>query len=902
MTQQIKYLLLFIIFFDFPKVTKTSEIQILIQDINPKIALVLSGGGARGIAHIGVIKILDKEKIPISCICGTSIGALVGGLFCLGYTPEELEEIALTTNWEELLSLKSEQERSEYFFDQKIIKDRTFLSFRFNNFKFTYPKAISLGWKFNSFLQKLVWKGGIYSENFDSLRIPLRIATTDIATGSSLIFDKGNIVTVLRASSTIPLINAPVEIDTMVLVDGGLFANLPVDGCKSFHPDIIIAVNTTSPPLSRQELNKPWSIANQVVSILMNKFTYDAIKKVDFLIQPEIGNKSNNDFKHLDSLIYAGEHSTKNILNLLKQRIEKEKTRLLDSVEQLIKKNFNISDSLFVAIYGGTDSCYLVTMHEAAKFNYGTTFINFKNYLDSISNDQKVRKITILSNVDSLERDTFMFKLKLVKEYYSKFDQILIENKIRKFDKEIDSITKNFIGYPAIEQNKKDLSIQITKFLAQKGYAFSKVSFTETVDKGSNIVKISIQPNFIEDIIIKNISANNFIVQRELTIKKGDFLNPDKISQSWSNLLSTDLFTDLRIDFHQNPEKVTSTITIEGQERGTQIVNLPLRIDNERNLQGGLDFVQENLFNIGGRFIFSFLLGARNVLAKIELAQSRILNTQFTFSFETFFEKRGNYVFKKVLNLPINRFENERSDEIITENYGFSIRIGSQIERLGNLFGKLRVQKQRYYYFKREEIKPAFYPINNVQIGLVYDSRDKFDFPTKGKFINAFIETPLNFPKEVVSFTKAYFSHINIFSFKDITFQPQVSFGFADLLTPIPEFFSLGGNESLLSFREDELRGRQIFSAIVNTRYRLPYKIYFDTYITLQYGIGSAWSHFETIKIGDLKHSFGITLGFDTPIGPANFSIGKGFYFIKNPNTIVWGPLRTSFSIGGKLF
>lgn len=901
MTKHIKYFFLFIIFFNFPKVTNASEIQILIQDVNPKIALVLSGGGSRGIAHIGVLKILDKENIPISCISGTSVGALVGGLYCLGYTPEELEEIALTTNWEELLSLRSKQERSEYFFDQKIIKDRTFLSFRFNNFKFMYPKAISLGWKFNSFLQKLIWKGGIYSENFDSLRIPLRIVTTDLATGSSLIFEKGNIVTALRASSTIPLINAPVEIDTMVLVDGGLFANLPVDACQSFHPDITIAVNTTTPSLTRQELNKPWSIANQVVSILMNKFTYDAIKKVDFLIQPEIGNKSNNDFTHLDSLIFAGEQSTKNIFNQIKQRIEKEKFRLIDSVEQIIKKNFNINDSLFVAFYTGTDTCYLFTMSEVSKLNFGTNFINFKKYLDSISNDLKVKKISVFGHVDSSESDNFKFKLKLAPEYYSKFDQIQIENKIHKFDKEIDSIAKNFIGCPATEQNKRDLSIQIIKFLAREGYAFSKISFTETVEKENNIVKISIQPNFIEDIIFKNISANNFIVQRELTIKKGDFINPDKIAQSWSNLLSTDLFTDLRIDFRQNPEKVTSIITIEGQERGTQTVNLPLRIDNERNLQSGIDFVQENLFNFGGRFIFSFLFGARNLFAKIKLTQSRILNTQFTFSIETIYEKRGNYVFQKVFNLPINKFENKISDEIITDIYGFSFKIGSQIERFGNLFGKLRIQKQRYY-FKREEIKPAFYPINNVQIGFIYDSRDKLDFPTKGRFINAFLETPLNLPKKVVSYTKAYFSHINIFSFKDITFKPQVSFGFADLSTPFPEFFSLGGNESLLGFREDELRGRQIFSAIVDTRYRLPYKIYFDTYITLQYGIGSAWSQFETIKIGDLKHSLGITLGFDTPIGPANFSIGKGFYFIKSPNSIVWGPLQTWFSIGGKLF
>ncbi|MGQ9819559.1 MAG: patatin-like phospholipase family protein [Candidatus Kapaibacteriales bacterium] len=896
-----KYLFFFFISSFFQYKIHAIEFQIFPQDINPKIALVLSGGGSRGIAHIGVLKILDKGKIPISCISGTSVGALVGGLYCLGYTPEELEEIALTTNWSEVLSLKTEQDRSEYFFDQKIIKDRTFLSFRFNNFKFVYPKAISSGWKFNSFLQKLVWKGGIYSENFDSLRIPLRIVTTDIVTGNSHIFDRGNIVVALRASSTIPLINTPVEIDSMVLVDGGLFENLPVDPCFSFHPEIIIAVNTTTPPLTPQELSKPWNIANQVVSILMNKFIDNAIKKVDFLIQPTIGKKSNNDFTHLDSLIYAGEESTLKILPEIKERLEKEKVRLVDSIEQIIKKKFNLHDSLFIIFYGDIGAGYLVTKTEISKLNQNPNLTSFKIFLDSIADDPMIKKIILSDDVPSLEKESSKFKLKLTIEFYSKFDSIFIENGIGKFYEELNSIAKNFIGLPTNEKNKNDLSIQLTKFLAQKGYAFSKVSFSKIVEKENNIVKIIIQPNIIEDIIFRNISANNFIVQRELTIKKGDFINPDKIAQSWSNLLSTDLFTDLRIGFHQNPETLTSIITIEGQERGTQIINLPLRIDNERNLQGGIDFVQENLFNSGGRFIFSFLLGARNLFSKVELTQSRILNTQFTFSFETIFEKKGNYVFRKVLNLPINRFENETTDEIFTENYGFSIRFGSQIERLGNLFAKFRIQKQRYY-FKREVIKPSFYPINNVQIGLVFDSRDKLDFPTKGRFINAFIEIPLNFPKEVVSFTRAYFSHINVFTFKDITFKPQVSFGFADLSTPFPEFFSLGGNESLIGFREDEFRGRQIFSAMLETRYRSPYKIYFDTYFTLHYGIGSAWSLFETIRIGDLKHSFGLSLSFDTPIGPANFSIGKGFYFLKKPYTIVWGPLRTFFSIGRRLF
>lgn len=893
--------ILLTIFFCLPFYLGNADIIIEASDLNPKVGLVLSGGGARGISQIGVLRVLEDEKIPIDYISGVSIGALVGGLYALGYSPSELEEIALSTNWEELLSLKNEQERSEYFFDQKIIKDRTFLSFRFKNFNLIYPKAISLGWKFNSFLQKLIWKSGIYSENFDSLRIPFRAVATDIATGNSIVFDKGSIPVALRASSTLPLINTPIEEDTMVLVDGGLFANLPVDAISNFLPNIILCVNTTTPPLKRNELNKPWSIANQVVSILMNKFTLEAIKKVDILIQPDIGNHSNSDFTHLDSLVLAGKNSAREMLPTIKDKLAKARLQIIDSLQKIIAQKFRINDTLFV-ITSDNDSIYFLTTKQMISQTIGSqdNIISLANFLERISNDPSFKRLRIISNNQAFY-SSLPQKILISIEYYPNFDKISFVNKLGKFDIEIDSIAKTFIGKPANQRNKKELIIKITKFLAEKGYAFSKVYFLDSLNNRSNIFTIQIHPNRIERIIFKNISANNLIVQRELTFKEGDFINPGQIAQSWSNLISTDLFSDLRIDFHLNPDNISSIITIEGKERGTQILNIPLRIDSERNLQSGLEFIQENLLNLGGRLVTSFLLGKRNLISKIEIAQSRILNTQFTFSLESFYKRNGNYVYDRVNNLPRNRFENQIINEIITENYGFSLKIGSQIERLGNFFVKLRTEKQRYY-FKTEELKPNYYALNNIQIGLIYDSQDKIDFPTEGRYINVIFETPLNLPKGALNFSKAYFSHTNIFSFKDISIKPQVAFGFADLSTPFPEFFSLGGNESLLGFREDELRGRQIFSASMDARYRIPYKIYFDTFISLHYGIGSAWNQFETIKIADLKHSIGISVYFDTPIGPAKFSLGKGFYFLKNPSTIVWGTWQTYFSIGSKLF
>lgn len=901
MTNKYKCLITLFLFHLTSLFLLAKEFIIETKEINPKIALVLSGGGSRGIAQIGVLKVLLKEKIPIDFIAGTSIGAIIGGLYCLGYSPYELEEISLTTNWDELLSLKNKQERSEYFLDQKLIKDRTFLSFRFQNFKLVYPKAISTGWKFSSFLQNLIWKSGIYNENFDSLLIPFRAVATDISKGNSIIFKKGNILTALRASSTLPLINTPVEIDSMVLVDGGLFANLPVDAISDFQPNLIIAVNTTSPILGRKELDNPWSIAHQVISILMNKFTDEAMQKVDFLIQPKIGKHSNNDFSNLDSLMLIGEIETQSYVKRVKERILNEKNKIIDSLENTISREFGIDDTLFIVGNDTLNSYYLIQKKDLEKIHNPFSILSFKDFLKNISSNPKIKRLRIHHNDEQSQIGELQQKIKATVEFYPSFDSILIINEIGKFGNEFDSIVNNFIGLPYTEKNKKELTIRLNKLLGRKGYSFSQISFFEEKVNNKNLVNIKVQPNHIAEIVFKNISTNNFIVQRELTFKIGDNIDADKITKSWSNLLSTDLFDDLRVDFRQNPDKISSTIILEGQERGTQILNIPLRIDNERNIQSGFDFIHDNLFNIGGRLITSFLVGNRNLRAKVEFTQSRILKTQFTFSLETFFQKDGNYIFIRVKNLPKNKFKNEINNDMVSENFGLSLKVGSQIERLGNVFAKIQTVKQKHY-LKTDVIRPPFYTFNNIQIGLVFDSQDRIDFPTKGRYINLLFETPFNLPKGSLNFTKAFFSHLTIFSFEDITILPRTNFGFADLSTPFPEFFTIGGIESLLGFREDELRGRQIFSATIDARYRIPFKVYFDTYISFQYGIGSAWEQFETIKIMDLKHSIGISLSFDTPVGPAKFSLGKGFYFIKNPNTIVWGPIQTFFSIGSKLF
>lgn len=857
------------------------------EELQVKIGLALSGGGARGIAQIGVLKAFERENIPIYAITGTSIGAFVGGLYAVGYTPEELEEIALNTNWENVLTILKEQERTELFFDQKIIQDRTFATLRFKNFKFVYPQALSLGWKFNSFIQKLIWNGAYYSNNFNELKLPFRAIATDVASGNTIVFSQGNLIRAMKASSAIPLLNTPVQIDSMLLVDGGLFSNVPVEALKEFNPDIIIAVNTTSPQPKREELNKPWTLASQIISIYMNKYVETALKKADFVITPAIGNHPNDNFKGLDSLVVKGEIAASNFIEKLINKIQIKKDSVVDNIITSIGNEFNLSGKIFLKKNILSEPKDNFEYYEVSDESGEIQLSDFLKNLDPNS----IAKLKFINSQD---------KIWLEVEIYPKIRKIICQSDIHKIKETADSVSIQFLGKHDNPKTRKRIVENLRKAFAKIGYSFAKITINPNFF--SDEITIEITPNRIGKIFVdKNIKTSDYIVRREISIKEGDFTNSEKLVKSWNNLISSGLFSDVLIDFQIDTNKSLCDIFISAQERGTQVLNILLRIDNERNLQGGADFIHENLFNTGTRLLTSLTGSKTDFLAKASISQPRIWKTNYSLSFETYYYYRVVPIYVRKSPSPLTKYESFVEKSIATERYNFNITAGTQLERLGNLFFGLKFENQRYYDIN-EEKKPDFYTINNFIVGLVYDSRDKAEFSTTGKFINLEFESQLYKTKRGISFTRAIFAHSNNIPIKDFVLRPSILFGFADNGLPFPEFFKLGGEGNFFGLRQEELLGRQIFNGKLDFQYRLPFKIYFDTYLTFTYNIGSVWGQFDVIRISELKHGLGFSIGLDTPIGPVTFSAGKMFYFLKNPTATVWGPLQLYFSIGKKIF
>ncbi len=279
----------------------------------PRIGLVLGGGGARGAAHIGVLKELERLRIPVDVITGTSMGAIVGGLYASGMTAAELEELVGSLDWlgaladrpeREDLSFRRKQDDAEYPIDIELGVRGTDL---------VLPRGVIQGQKLDLLLRELTIKTS-HIENFDDLPVPFRAIASDIGRGEAYVIGSGDLARAIRASMSVPGVFAPVRIDGRLLVDGGIVGNLPVDVIKELGVDIVIAVDVEFPLYGEDELGSVLTISEQMLTILIRKETLRQIDRLDahdVLIRPELGTFASTDFGNILETIEPGERAAR---------------------------------------------------------------------------------------------------------------------------------------------------------------------------------------------------------------------------------------------------------------------------------------------------------------------------------------------------------------------------------------------------------------------------------------------------------------------------------------------------------------------------------------------------------------------------------------------------------------
>lgn len=274
----------------------------------PKIGVVLSGGGARGAAHIGVLRVLEENHIPIDYLAGTSMGSVIGGLYASGVSLDELERMTHAVDWIEVFS--DIYPRREMLYRDKPGPENYLLTFTIESPEdLRLPRGLVKGRRLDLLLRSFSLGA---NDDFDTFPIPFRAVAADIVTGEMVVLGRGDLADAIRASMAIPAVFSPMEIDGKLLVDGGVARNLPVDVVRLMGADVVIAVNIGTPLRKHDELEDFLGIADQTTNFLTNNnvdIQISTLTEQDILIVPDLGDITTASFERMSDAVRIGRNA-----------------------------------------------------------------------------------------------------------------------------------------------------------------------------------------------------------------------------------------------------------------------------------------------------------------------------------------------------------------------------------------------------------------------------------------------------------------------------------------------------------------------------------------------------------------------------------------------------------------
>lgn len=284
-----------------------------------KLGLALSGGGAKGFAHIGVLKVLEEEGIPVHVVSGTSMGAIVGSLYAIGYSPNEIEEIARSSNWNILFN-DNYQLNPQQISGSILKKDTYLFTFPFDGNQISLPTGLIDGQNISMMLYRLMLPFHNVRD-FTELPIPFAAVATNLSTGEAKSFSTGYLPDVVRASIAIPSIFKPVKINNETYIDGGVARNIPVEDAQNLGADLVIASDVGEPIRQLDKLNTFVDVLFQSVGFHQQESDTIQKEKTDIYIGPDIKEFSTFSYEQVDEIIRRGELAAREALPEIKKAL-----------------------------------------------------------------------------------------------------------------------------------------------------------------------------------------------------------------------------------------------------------------------------------------------------------------------------------------------------------------------------------------------------------------------------------------------------------------------------------------------------------------------------------------------------------------------------------------------------
>jgi len=818
-----------------------------------QIGLALSGGGARGLSYVGLIRAFEEKGIEIAAVAGTSIGGIVGGLYACGYTTDELTEIVKTVDIGMMVS--NRPQRRSMFLTQRQERERYLLSVRFDGWRPEVPRALTGGQEITSLLTRLTLKANyLAGHDFTRFPIPFTTVATDVISGQLVVFSRGSLADAVRSSMAFPLALTGVDIGDRLLMDGGMLVPVPVEIVRSMVDSgtTVVAVDATSPLGGKDDLLTPFDIAGQVTTIMTADKREYQLGLADLVLTPVGPGFTSTDFDQADSLISLGyeaglaaadsiialasAHSNPVVYRVCELRIvcpdsalasrfrgaglEKAFTRsqLAEDLKTLVRTEpvFRITAEVLEGCPVGSDADSSAELGHVLKLQ--------------IWPQPKVREMTL-----RIEGNTLYDDLTLA-EQCDFPDSLLAPSDIRRALDRIINLYRTD-DYDMVEV--RNVSVDL--------------------ESGEITVRIDeVKVGRID--VADNVRTRDWLVRSYFPIRRGRPFSVEKAIRGMSDLYGTELFERVTLDLE--PQDSVAIVTIGVKEKKYSQVRLGWHWHDEYQSEQFIELLDDNVNGIGLEFLTHLQYGPDHQLYYTGLRLDRIFFTYLTARLQMSYDLLERNLFST--DGEVNGYRDEN-------RWGGAFYLGQQIARLGQVRAGLRIEEIETIDH-REETSRRF-GLRTLHFESEIESFDRFPFPTSGgkhRFDLRFAVKVLGGEVEYSRFSTSLEAYYPLGPY--LNYHPRVSIGLSRRGLPPSEKFYLGGLDSFSGYRTNELSGEKMFLLNQELRLKLPFRFY----LSGRFDYGGIYASAEDIKPSKFRRGFGVVLSFDSPIGPFHLGYGAG--------------------------
>ena len=822
----------------------------------PRIGLALAGGGARAAASLGVLKVLQQEGIAVTAIAGTSGGALVGGLHAAGYAPEDIERIFLATNWNDIFT--DTPRRAFLTQEQKKAGSGHLLEFTFVGGSLVPPAGLTAGQKLTNLLAARTLAASFEADmDFDRLPIPFRAVATDIETGDTVVIGRGLLHDALLASSAVPLVFRPVEIDGHLLVDGGMSNNLPVEAVRALGADIVIAVDPSSKLEGKERLSTLFSIVNQAVSLHVRRETERQARLADLLIVPQVDAYSFTDFPAVTEIIRKGEEAAREALPRIRELLQAARTAQAAPLYRIRS----------LTVRGMPDEA---PVRAALASLLGPAAVTGADIEDALAAVLAGGPFT--DAVLDLEPRGDAFDAAASVTLSSVVTAVTVTGNTLVSTAEVRDLLRWQLGSPFHPTRlAADLDTLVARLRGQ-GYLLARVQHAGQREDGT--LEIVLFEGRIDTITYHGRTrTRRSLIQRETRTRAGMPLNFLTAEDDIQRLYALDYFESIDVDMERSPRGGVD-IRLKVREKPTNRIRLGLRYDLEDAFTGLTDIVVDN---ITGRGIKAFLLTRYGNYTDVTLGYTSpvLLRTNFLHTVQAFYRKRDYLLYENGQQV---------SDREVTRS-GIEMAFGYQWFRFGDTYLRYRYESDT----SREGPRGAF-PMETDRIGswaflTSMDTRDSSTFPHAGILFRGSYEVASPSYGGDTEFRKTALAAQGALPLGGRhTILLDLAAGFGSGYVPYQEQFGIGGADTLLGFPvpgyyRREFTGSNALAGVVSYRFRVAeYQLAAvrALYLTLAGGGGNVWNTREAMTPRDLRTGGSAGIHADTLVGPFRLDYGLG--------------------------